>query len=240
MNIVVSGWPGAGSSTLALLLAYNLKYKHLRGTETFRLLGQQLGYTLTGEDRIKADTYLEDYWGPVYDKYVDLILTTRDGYLVESDIAAFRLGLKDNIYSIFLAPSLDSRKKRLEADGRPEEISLLEKREKELDDQYNKLHGFHWLDINLVVEKHNLVLDTSNMGISQELEYVYVGLDKAPVNFQEIDKQFWDNGKSFYLEQLQNQGLAFTTEEIIREIVKLFPTEINNMPPELKLIACNI
>lgn len=241
MNIVVSGWPGAGSSTLSLIIAYQLKLKLFQGSKTIRLLGTKLGYTQNGEGRIKADEYLDKYWGPVYDKYVDYALTHKDNYLVESDIAAFRLGLNDNLFSIFLAPSLESRKKRLEVDGRSEDIPLLEEREKKSQAHYLTLCGLDWLDLNIVIQKYNLVLDTSDMKIAQELEYIFEALGKkSKRSFSEIENEFWQKGKDFYLEKLKENDLLIPTEEIIREIVKTFPNDIKNMPLELRDIACNI
>jgi len=240
MNIVVSGWPGAGSSTLALLLSYYHKYKLLRGTQTFRLIGSKLGYELTGEDRIKADTYLEEYWGPVYDKYVDYILLNFDNYLVESDIAAFRIGLHDNIFSIFLAPSLESRQKRLASDGRPEEIPLVAQREKDLQRDYINLNNQDWLDLEVVRSKHNLVLDTSYINLADELKIVYESLEKSGQDFKQIEKDFWNNGKDFYINELQNNDLLISTEEIIRNITKTFRDDIELMPSKLKNIICNI
>ena len=86
MNIIVSSWPGAGSSTLAMILAKELKLRLFLGTETFRLIGRKLNYENTGKERIEADQYLEKYWGPLYDKYVEYIALNNNGLIIESDI----------------------------------------------------------------------------------------------------------------------------------------------------------
>lgn len=241
MNIVVSSWPGAGGTTLALLISYYLKFNLFLGSQTNRLLGTKLGYSLNGAGRVKADEYLDKYWGPVYDKYVDYILLNKKNYLVESDIAAFRLGLNDNFFSIFLAPSLESRKKRLEVDGRTEEVLLLEEREKKAQQHYKALCGLDWLDLNTVIQKYNLVLDNSEMKIAQELEYIFEALGKKVEKpLSEIENEFWENGKDYYLQKLKEEGLLISTEEIIKDIVKTFPKAVNEMPSELRDIACNI
>ncbi len=243
MNIVVSGWPGAGSSTLAILLAHILNYKLLRGSETFRFLGEKLGYNLTGGDRIKADNYLEKYWAPMYDKYIDHLILTKREYILESDIAAFRIGLHDNLFSIFLAPSLESRQKRLVVDGRPEEVELLARRQTDLAQSYEKLYGFNWLDLKDVIEKYNLVIDSSEMKISKELEYIFEALDlkKRIVNsFTKIEEEFWELGKERFLQILDKSNLLIATESIIKEVIKLSPSDAKNMPTELRDIACNV
>lgn len=243
MNIIVSGWPGAGGTTLGLLLSYYLNYTFLLGSETFRFIGTKIGYQPTGQDRIKADAYLEKYWGPVYDKYIDSILQNRSEYIIDSDIAGFRIGLKDNIFSVFLAPSLESRQARLKVDGRGEEAPLLSKREQELGQDYFLLTGVNWLDKESLKTKYNLILDTSNITIAKELETIFEALHAASnenLSTLKIEEDFWSKGKEFYLTQLKSKNKCPSPEEIIRDIYKTFPQDIENMPPELKSIICNL
>jgi len=41
-NIAVSGWPGSGGTSISILLAYQLNYKILKGSQVFRYLGKKL------------------------------------------------------------------------------------------------------------------------------------------------------------------------------------------------------
>lgn len=251
MNLVLSGWNGAGTTTLALILAKNLNYKLMQGTQTFRYLGSKLNYGEHGADRIEVDHFLEQYWGKVYDNYIDTILTTRDHLIIESDIAAVRIGKNEKFHSVFIIADSDVRASRLDMDKRDGDASLLEERDRKLQRHYIDLWGFDWLDLKQITEKYNLIIDNSLKSIVEELKIIYVDLFQRKVitntqmtNFIETaesnEKLFWQNGKKWYLDYLKDNNLYFDITDIINEIKQNYPSEIAAFPPKLKSALASI
>ena len=97
MKITVSGWPGGGSSSLSLLLAYHYKFKHLQGGNIFRHIYKSLSFAESGQDRVEAHNYVEPYYGPLHDAYIDELLKDNSVQktLIENDIASFRVKPKN-------------------------------------------------------------------------------------------------------------------------------------------------
>ncbi len=249
MKITVSGWPGAGSSTLTLLLAKNLNYKMLTGSEVFRHLGKKLKQNNTGQGRIEADELLEPEFGPIYDKYIDSVLMDedRDNLIIESDLAGFRIGKADHLLNIFLTPDLEQRKKRLKVDGRHEDIELLEKRTESLRQLYRQIHEIDFTDIIEIKKQYHLVIDNSQMSIASELKIAYEYLNRVQalsiekfnnlfMNAEKEEEQFWKGGKEEIKKELLDRNLVYGAEEIIAEIKKTFPEEIKNLPEAIRAI----
>lgn len=245
--ITISGWPGAGSSTLCMVLAKTLEMKLVQGSETFRLIGKELKYANTGQDRIEADILLENDFGHLYDKYIDHLIINGNNLVIESDIAAFRLGKRDDYFSIFLAPSLEHRQDRLRVDGREADVEVLTEREKTLAHLYKELHNIDWLSLDEIEAKHNLVMDTSNMSIAEELRKVYEEVLKlgyiTAEQFKmldnsalETDRFYWENGKEWFLTFLKNAKLFMSAEEVLKDINLTFSEEVANLPQVLKEI----
>lgn len=247
MNIIISGWPGAGSSTLAMILSFKLKFKLIRGSESFRYLGEKLGFSDLGKDRVEVDSMLEKHWGKIYDKFIDYSILNKSSQVIESDIGAFRVGKGDTHISIFLAPSIEERKNRLIVDGREKDVNELVNRELELQKSYMDLHGIDWLDINEVNKHYDIVITDSNIKISDELKKVYTLLKS--LNHLDNDtytrftnesisdeKYYWEKGKSFFLELLKENNLLTTGAEVLKESKRLFPDEISDMPQQLKAV----
>ncbi len=247
MNIIISGWPGAGSSTLSMILSNKLNYRLLRGSESFRYLGEKLGYSDLGKDRVLVDTMLENYWGAIYDKYIDYCILNRDNLVIESDIGAFRVDMGKTHISIFLAPSIEERKDRLINDGREKDVEELINREKQLQQSYLKLHNIDWLDLNEVKKHYDIIITNSKTSISQELDLVYELLFKknsiTPDQYKifmdnsKLDEEsYWSNGKKYYLSLIEKNNLLTTGAEVLKECIELFPLEISHMPRQLRSI----
>lgn len=249
MKIVVSGWSGSGSSTLAILLALILEIKLFKATDAFRLLWDKLGYGQTGENIIKADneeSLIEPYFGPLFDKLVDETLVNSDLNLVlESDIAAFRLGKRSEFFSIFLTPSLEARKARLQAGGRAEDVDVLEKRDLGHQAIYKKLTGLDFLSLEDIKQKYNLVIDNSNMPLDAELRVILNQLktdtiissdrfDELIRRIDEVINRFESLGSKAIVEEMKNDGEVIDGKYIISEIVRKHRGEIENFPEELK------
>lgn len=239
-NILVSGWPGVGVSTVVLLLSYIMNRKLLRGTESFRYIWRELGVAEKGAEAADIEKIVQPYFGKIYDKYIDHVLSNPQAIILESDIGGFRLGKKETYSSIFLIGTEKIRFKRLSGDGRPEDAKI---REEQLRIEYKKLHGFDWFDEELVHEKYNFVLDNTKLSIEEEmssiLNYLEDYFGKFDVDLKELESNYWESGKEYFVEELSKKNLISSAAETIRNIRELFSEEIEEFPENLKTIIKN-
>ena len=251
MNIIVSGWPGVGQSTLAIILAKTLNYKLLQGSATFRYLGSLINLENTGADRIKADELLEPNWGPIFDKYMQWIANNQQHVITETDISGFFTKNNKNVYSIFLQASAEVRKGRLIKDGRPKDVGYIEERDKSLSKTYKELFGVDFLNTEKIQENYSRPINNANLSIEEELKIIYSDLKNLNAldedqyqelvsNAKEEEDFYWSNGKQAYLDILKQKGNLPIAADIIKHIIQVFPQDIENLPKELKDIISRI
>lgn len=247
-NILISGWPGSGSTALSLLLAKTFNMTLLRGTETFRYLGGLLEKSNTGKDRIESDNYLEPYFGPIYDKYIDYKLMNGQGLVIESDIGAFRLGKQPEFFSIFLIANYNTRLNRLGNDGRKKDINVLKEREESLTKIYHDLHGINWTNMNQIQSKYNLVLDNTNLSLADEIEIIANELLRKEIiskdrheliisGTEKLEREYWKEGKDFYIDYLTKNKKIMQAEDVLKEINSVFYTDVQNLPVRIRSIV---
>lgn len=245
MNIIVSGWPGVGQSSLSVILANALNFKLIQGSALFRYVGSEINFENTGLDRVKADEYLEPYLGPLLEKYLQWNLLNKDNIVTESDISGFFTKDNKNIFSIFLKASKEVREDRLKVDGRAKDIGYIDLRDKSLEKSYNNLFGVDFLNEEAIDNAYTLPLDTSELTIAQELKIVYTKLkdmgflkeesfNTLIINLEQEESFFWSNGKDKYKEILKEKGLLLSAKEIIIEIKEIFSTDVENLPQDIK------
>lgn len=245
MNIIVSGWPGVGQSTLAIILAKTLGFTLLQGSSTFRYLGQQINFENTGEDRVKADELLEPHWGPIFEKYMQWIADNKSQIVTETDISGFFTKDNPNVYSVFLQAPQEVRISRLVKDGRQKDVDYIGKRDASLTKTYKELFDVDFFDKAKIEDSYTRVLDNSNLTIAEELEIVYSDLADLNVLNQEQynlltsqvkqeEEFFWKNGKQAYIDTIKQNGRYPDPATIIKEIKETFPEDIAKLPEDLK------
>lgn len=248
INFAVSGWPGCGSTTLALLLALLFERRYLYIGNIYRYLGQKSGFSNEGSARPKFDGYIEDIIGITIDNYTDYKLQNSNELVLESDIAAFRIGKHPKVFSIFLTAEKNERIKRVELEGRDDASNVLDQRDALLADVYKKLWQIDYYDIDLIERKYNQRLDNSNLSLETELRLiidqikVYNSFNNVPESFwNEIDskidayvKLYWDEGKQHLLDILKSKKLLITPEEALTDIAKTFPEDIAQYPENVR------
>lgn len=245
MNIVISGWPGCGSTTLSLLLSYSLKIKLVRGSSTFRLLGEKMSFSDTGEGRISADEILEPYYGPIYDDYNANILETSDNILVETDYHIADKKKNPQIVSYFLHATMKSRKERFLTDKREEDFLNAEKRDESLRNKYKELFNIDWFDLDQITKQYDILIDNSEATIKEELDLVYTDLWKRGridsdryknliSESETMENDFWKYGKKHFLDKLEKENLLILAPEILRDINAKFSSRIQKLPVEIK------
>src|SRR5260221_4642236 len=241
MNVIVSGWPGVGQTTLSILLAKTLNFSLLQGSNTFRYIWAELDHENTGQDRIDAEV-LQYSWGILYEKYVSWKIMNSDKIVLESDITGFLINDPKKVYSIFLKCDYAIRQERLEKDGRGDDVNVLLKRDKELGKTYFKQFGAKFLDEKEIDRCYTVVLDNSHLNFEEELFQV---LDSFAKNkkFESIGKEtvllYLSEGKQGLLSALAENGLIFPLDDIFIEVIKYFKADFEKLPADIKKVILN-
>ncbi len=249
MKITVSGWPATGGTSLAVLLSKTLNFKLLQGGEVFRYIYRELSFKDKGKSRMEGHNLIEPYFGPLFDEYIDSLILDKNinNILIESDITAFRVGKRKDLFSIFLIASDKKRIERTSIDKRNSEGENLKKIDADHAKIYNELHGINFLNVDEIESKHSLVMDNTNLSISDELNIVYKNLkdlgllsknqlEELLINSKAHADHYWKVGKEGIINELIKSGNYYTTEEILKDISKRFKSTILKFPKELQTV----
>lgn len=252
MKLIISGWPGCGSTTLSLLLSKNLNLKLYKGSETIRFFVEKLSLSQSGEGIIKVEKLIQPYWGPIYDNYIKSIFKDgRDNIIVDSDITGFLVDKDPQIFSIFLHSSREARLKHFSTDNRPDDGRLIDELDQKIKREYMALYNIDFLDLDYVAKYYSLLLDNSDKPIEKELVEVYKSLMDSKLlppqefvtlsaNAANESKEYWEKGKPHYLNLLKEKDLVVNGIEIIKEIKKIYPDEVSKLPKHLHDIITTV
>lgn len=248
MNIIVSGWPGVGQTSLSILLAYNLNYKLVQGSNTFRYIWAKLNNTNTGISRVKAEV-LQKSWGHLFEEYVARLVVEDSKIVLESDITGLMIKNPTEVFSIFLIADEAVRKARLKNDGRADDVDVLEQRDETLNKAYHDEFGVNFLDLDDIKKYYTLVMDNTSKDFKTELEEVYEiliekdksqnveFLSKLVIDAQDQGDLYKEKGKKYFLDLLQERKLIATAEELLQNVQKKFPNEVAALPQEIREIV---
>ncbi|RMD77627.1 hypothetical protein D6810_00495 [Candidatus Dojkabacteria bacterium] len=249
MKLVVSGLPGCGSSTLALLCSYLFNFKLIKGSSSFRFLAKKLGAKTNHEETMLIEKEIQPYWGPIYDKFIRKVLEELDldNICIDSDIAGFMTDSREGLVRVFLYADLDERIKRFKKDKREASTDLILKIDKKIQNEYKQLYGFDFLNIEYVKTKYELLVDNSNKSIAEELKIVYeyttsrgyFKIDLNEYDFENSEKIFLEKGKVFFEDQLYLNKNLIDGEEVVRLVCNHMHEDVEKLPKKLGELISN-
>jgi len=165
--ICISGFAGSGKSTLGRRLAEALNLRYISGGDGLKMLAVERGYKPGGEEWWETEEgfkFLQERLrNPDFDKEVDrklLELAERGGVVIDSWVLPW---LYKGGFNIWLKAKPEVRAKRLSKRSGvsfDEALRMLEKRDRESTELYEKLYG---IKLGKDFEPFHLVLDTSNL-----------------------------------------------------------------------------
>jgi cytidylate kinase len=238
MKIIVSSWPGCGGTTLTILLAEIYHLKLVQGTESFRLLLNEMNISDTGEGIILVETLIQPFFGPIYDRFMKNLFTDpeNDDIIADSDILGFFVPDTKDVYKIFLTGDKVSRAKHFTTDSRTEDIEILGRRDAELRNGYKTLYGFDIFDARQINDNYNLVLNNSRIQIAEELSLVtkLISPEITMEEAKELEHDYWSQGKINYLEKLKKEERILSGLEVLRRIYNKYPDEVVKFPEDLR------
>lgn len=246
ISIALSGWSGVGCTKTTLLLAQLLNRQYVYIGAVFRELGMRMGYDDEGHDRPDIDAYLEDHIGRVIDLYIEWKLTQGKPIILESDIAAFRIGHHPNVFSIFLKAEPEVRYERVRLDNRKGDVEVLKKRDEILRQKFLELWEIDIFDEVVIPSKYNHVIDSSQMPVEQVVQTCLqlmqqdprlaqqLDFESAIQNLQSVADRYETDGRSAFRERLDKQGLLMPVDQILDEIITTFPDHVAQFPEDIK------
>lgn len=247
-NIALSGWVGVGTTTLTLLLALMLKRPYYPVTQIFRHVYKTLKEDSESEFlNAASEQEFQPSLGHTVDLYIEYLLLNKSGIILESDLAAFRVGKNPKVFSIFLKAQEEVRSKRIKIEGRKNEASV-EERDKVLQEEYIKLWDVDIFDNELIERKYNTIIDNSELDLEEELIQALDALEKHQFftegyNWESLKKEapkhirlYNKKGKESIVKKLEKAKLIVPTEEMLHEIVKVFPEEVEDYPLKMQSI----
>lgn len=249
LNIALSGWSGAGTTSLTLLLALVFKKKYLYIGQLFRSIEERIGFNKNKSSMSpEYESLIQPQVGRTIDNYVDHKLLNDSDLVIESDLSVFRIGKHPKVYSIFIKADTETRLKRAKKDGRGGKETLITERDEALRKEYMALWDIDIFDQELIARKYNLIIDNTKLSVKDEVIAILERLAehpkmKAAYNWTQIKNRseklvqlYEKKGKEALRKELAERKMIISTETMLTEIVKLFPEDIQTFPQEVQAL----
>jgi cytidylate kinase len=251
MKLVISGLPGCGASSLALLASYHFGLSLIKGSASFRYIAQHLGAVSNNDETLIIEKEVQPYWGPVYDKFVSKLLSSESLYndiCIDSDIAGFMSETQHGLIRVFLHANMTARTDRFSTDQRSASPEFIKEIDQKLQREYQQLYGFDFLNLEFVRTKYEILIDNSDLTLAEELNLIQTHLQKENIlgqyinqeSFDELERDFWLYGKSHFTRLLESKNLVRSGPEVIKMVVESLSDDIKSLPEKLQNIILSI
>jgi len=240
MNIILSGWPGTGTTTLALLLANLLDYKYLYAGGLLKYIAKRSVGVESGAKYVEFEETVGPYWDMLWEKYAVWKLKNTDKLLLEGKTTGF-FSDGEGVFEVMMIASTEERVKRAKFDKREDAEATIKARDNQLKERWQRLLGIDIFSPIQIQANYDLIIDNSNMTIQAELTTILSHLEEdyrfpsEDLNKQkkEVDMmvaEFWDKGKEYYRNKLKEKGLLITPEDILTEWQTVMGKDIDKLP----------
>lgn len=250
MNIIISGWPAAGTTSLSLILAYLLEYKYIYAGGLMKYMAQQAVGTDNGVKYIEFERSFGPYFDIIWEPYARWKVTTSDKLMLEAKTAGFFIE-DENVYEIMVIADLQTRTIRAQGDKRKDNITTINARDQELRQRWIKEFQVDLFNEDQVLSQYDLVLDNSKMTIEEELETTLRYLEEdyrfpednlsiQRIKVPEAVNLHWQHGKDYFRKLLYENNQYVLPEIIIKELKYQFPDLLAKLPASVKSMIDHI
>ncbi len=165
-TIVITGFPGTGSSTVARMLAEEFGFEYVYAGGIMRAMAKERGQSID-------DFHTEVLQNPEIDRQLDAELTSRAAVgqaVIESRTLPWLLGPDVTAYKVWLRCTRAEQVRRMSLRGRAgvAESKRLGEREAVERDRYKVLYGFDMQDLGVFDQ----VIDTTAISARQVAELI--------------------------------------------------------------------
>lgn len=246
MNIIISGWPAAGGSTLSILLAYLLEYKYLYGGGVMKSFARQVVKDDSGPKFIEFERAFGPYFDAIWEKYAIWKIQHSNNLILDGKAGGFFVE-DENVFEIMVIAENHVRQQRADGDKRALGGVTLPQRDADLMRRWQSTYGINIFDAAQIKLNYDLILDTTSLSIERELEQVLVHLEEdyrypesdlsyAKSKIPQVVSDYRLKGKHHFLGLLQDNAQLIDEEIIFKEWKHQFPNEVNQMPDAVKNI----
>ncbi len=247
MNIIFSGWPASGGSTLAMSTAILLDYKYLYAGGLLKFLADKLYGSGDGQGQMQFENEVGKKWDDIWEAYAEWKINTSQHTLMEGKTAGFLID-GESIFRIMTIADVHTRAGRASLEGRELAEEIIKQRDVEVRQRWIEHLGIDVYDRNLINQRYQGVIDTSGMTLQEELEIV-VDMLRRSMKFEGVEfadlvdpaKQlaelFNTQGKLGIKQKLEKEKLWITPQEILKEWNSQFPEMVKTLPNDFASVV---
>jgi cytidylate kinase len=240
LNLIVSSWPSAGGTTVALVLADTLNLKYIYAGGVFKEWAKRAGFDPATNEFHEWESKYGESWDYFWEDYILNKVSSEENFLSEGKTAGFLLD-PENAYEIMLIASGEERARRAGLDKRKETIK---DRDNFLRKRWMKLFNIDFMDLEQIEENYDLIFDNTEIGIIESLELILkeildyveknrlklkVNVDPKEINLEKYKEQA-SIDKNLIRDSLRDKGLFISNEDIFQEWKDKYSEKLSKLP----------
>lgn len=249
-NVVVSSWPAAGGTTLALMVANLVGLRYIYAGGVLKEWAARMGYDYKSSKFHKWEDKYGVIWDHFWEDYILAKLSASDGFLCEGKTLGFLLN-PDKAFEVMVTATAEVRAQRSGKDGRTEDIHA---RDEFLSKRWYDLFGIELLNPEAITDNYNLRVDNSELSIAESLIMVLEAIQASGNpdwqkkltasdyrnQAKEFEETFWTdqehekNGKDRLKNSLKEKKLYFTNDQIFADWKQNFSDKLSKLPEEMQ------
>lgn len=247
MNIIVSGWPASGGSTLAMALALTVNYKYLYAGGLFKFLAEGVYGSGDGKNLAKFETELGKDWDAIWEDYAAWSMHEAEGILLEGKTSGFLID-GENLFKLMIIADEETRGERAHLDDREHAAEIIKQRDQIIRQRWVELFNIDVFDKTQIENHYTAIVDTSEMSIREELE-IAIDAMRRSMKFEDSDfiqltnqsvevaELYEDQGKLGLKQKLNAENLEKTPQQILKEWNEHFADAVEKLPAEFKQVV---
>lgn len=246
MNIIISGWPAAGSSTLSILIAHLLEFKYLYGGGVMKSFARKVVNDESGPRFIEFERAFGPYFDAIWEKYAIWKVKHSNHLILDGKAGGFFVE-DENVFEIMVIAQNEVRQQRADRDQRELGGVTLPQRDADLRNRWQSTYGINIFDATQIQLNYDLIIDNTALSIEKELELVLGHLEEdyrypesdlsyAKSKISSTVQEYREKGKGFIMASLRDDGQVVDEEIIFKEWKHQFPDLVNQMPEAVKAI----
>jgi cytidylate kinase len=245
-NIIISGWPVSGSTTMALILANLLGYKYVYAGGVFKHFTKEIYGSDSSHNVVRFEEEYGTHWDSIWEKYAQLLLESETRLLCDSKLTGF-IYKGENVFKIMFTANFGTRMTRAAIDGRGGADIEIQQRDEQLSQRWSRDFGVNIYDNQTIVNNFDLSIDNSELSIAQTLMQLCEKLSPAgfdlninPAQAQELEQHYWHDGKSYFLRKLELSGLQIDVADVFATWREKFTADVEALPEVLRDVIQSI
>ncbi len=251
LNIVISSWPSAGGTTLALMMSDLLNLNYIYAGGVLKDWAKKMGYDPSSDRFHEWEKKYGVEWDYFWEDYIKFKLMNNDNFLCEGKTAGFLLE-KGRAFEVMVICDKQVRASRALGDKRTETV---EKRDILLEKRWKKLFNIELFSIDQIKKNYDFVLNNTNKSISGSIIDTFdhllkhfnknnirgISLKNVKSIAQKYEKQYWEDeknisfksGKNRLKKHLKDKDLIISNKDIYNEWKEKYSNRLKELPSEM-------